>query len=304
MGRNRADCRGGSILIRTTLMKDQVADLADAAELGHPSLKFGAGVVFSEAHLFAAVNGKAIASGTEPTVGIAGWTLGGGHGPLCPSLGVGSDNLLAVDIVLASGEAVHATAANKYSDLLKALKGGGGSTWGVITHLYIRAHEVPAAGYTVIAGGAGGDMCDAGLAYMNNVVGAWNEAAPTLNSKVGQIGAFTVNSGNPSCEMNTWSYQVIAVVSDGNTSAEAQDVVAKLEASQIFVAATVPLPNFYLYAIMTVFFGATLGITPWPGSSHGVPSALVPRTHTAELTSAMVNIAASCNGECSQFTIQ
>ncbi|KAJ9442267.1 hypothetical protein DIPPA_09121 [Diplonema papillatum] len=143
-GRNQPlHCNGGSILIRPLLMKSKEADLADAAGLGHPSFVCGAGNVFSELQSFAASHDRLVASGNCPTVGLVGWALGGGHGPFAPWLGLGADQVLAVDIVRASGKHVRATANNKYSDLFGALRGGGGGTWGIVTHLVLKAHDLP-----------------------------------------------------------------------------------------------------------------------------------------------------------------
>lgn len=38
------------------------------------------------------------------TVGIVGWSLGGGHGPFSPQFGLGADNILEVEIITANGK--------------------------------------------------------------------------------------------------------------------------------------------------------------------------------------------------------
>ena len=54
---NRHSCNNG-IFIRTSLLKDIIWDLKDSKGFGHPegNVKFGAGIVFSEAHKSAADN--------------------------------------------------------------------------------------------------------------------------------------------------------------------------------------------------------------------------------------------------------
>ncbi len=47
----------------------------------------GAGVTFSEAHQYAASQNRVISTGWSPSVGVVGWSIGGGHGPLAASLG-------------------------------------------------------------------------------------------------------------------------------------------------------------------------------------------------------------------------
>jgi len=88
-----------------------------------------------------------IASGWDPSVGVVGWSLGGGHGPFAPSLGLGVDNLLAAELVDANGQLLMVNATSQ-ADLFWALRGGGGSTWGVVTAVLLKGHLVHPAGYT------------------------------------------------------------------------------------------------------------------------------------------------------------
>jgi ribonuclease T2 len=111
-------------------------------------IKFGAGIVFSEAHYEVGLIDRAIASGWALTVGIVGWSLGGGHGPFSPAFGLGSDNILEAEIVLGDGSLVTVN-SEENNDLFWALRGGGGSTWGVIVSITVRLHFVPKGGFTI-----------------------------------------------------------------------------------------------------------------------------------------------------------
>lgn len=108
---NRHSCQDG-FFIRTALLKNIEWDLTDQKGFGHPNgnVKFGAGIVFSEAHKSAADKKRVISSGWASTVGIVGWSIGGGHGPFAPNFGVGVDNILEVDIVTGKGEMITANA--------------------------------------------------------------------------------------------------------------------------------------------------------------------------------------------------
>lgn len=84
--------------------------------------------------------GLATPLGINSTTGVAGLTLGGGFGWLTRRHGLAVDNLVAADIVTASGERLHIDSDN-HADLFWAIRGGGGN-FGVVTTFEFALHAV------------------------------------------------------------------------------------------------------------------------------------------------------------------
>lgn len=92
-------------------------------------------------------HGLATTGGTVSSVGVAGFTLGGGTGHLVRKYGLALDNLLSVNAVTAGGDALRAS-ERENTDLFWGLRGGSGNL-GVVTSMELQLHHV---GPEVLAG--------------------------------------------------------------------------------------------------------------------------------------------------------
>src|SRR5437763_16077353 len=101
----------------------------------------GPGVLSVDMYSGLGQEGLATPSGTCPTVGLGGLTLGGGFGYSSRKLGLTADNLLELDLVLASGERVTCS-PQRHPDLFWASRGGGGGNFGIVTSLRFGVHPV------------------------------------------------------------------------------------------------------------------------------------------------------------------
>lgn len=93
-----------------------------------------------------AVNHEAVRHGLIPpgipeSVGVGGFTTGGGMGVICREHGLAIDNLREVDVVTADGDLVVAN-EEQNEDLFWAIRGGGGN-FGVITSFEFDCVEAP-----------------------------------------------------------------------------------------------------------------------------------------------------------------
>ncbi len=194
-GPGLGSCDGG-LVIDLSLMNGVRVDPVQRTVRAEPGCTQGD--VDHATHAF----GLAVPAGIVSTTGIAGLTLGGGHGYLTRKYGLTCDNLIEVDAVLADGSFVTANASQN-EDLLWALRGGGGN-FAVVTSFVYQAHPVS----TVYAGPVFWEARDA------RTVMEWYrdflpKAPPELCSF---IGLKTVPSTDPFPQEH-WGKQICALIS-------------------------------------------------------------------------------------------
>jgi FAD/FMN-containing dehydrogenase len=117
-----------------------------------PAVTVDAGAMWIDAYdAVTTQGGRYVQGGGCTTVGVAGLVQSGGFGSMSKGFGTAAAGLLEADIVTADG-VVRTVNACMNPDLFWALKGGGGGSWGVVTRLTLRTHELPE--YFGYAGGA------------------------------------------------------------------------------------------------------------------------------------------------------
>lgn len=133
-------CDGGLVIDLSSMRAVRIDAEARTARV-QPGVRWGD---FDRA---AQAFGLATTGGSVSTVGVAGYTLGGGTGYLVRKHGLAADNLVAAEMVDANGELVRA-GERENDDLLWGLRGGSGNL-GIVTSFEFRLHRV---GPQVLAG--------------------------------------------------------------------------------------------------------------------------------------------------------
>ena len=135
----------------------------------------GAGARLIDVYATLASAGRCLPSGTCPSVGISGITLGGGIGVLTRLHGLTCDRLLAAHVVLADGSSRTADAGHA-PDLHWALRGGGGGNFGIVTSFTFDTRPAPAELTAFSLAFPAGAVAD--------VLGAWQEWQPRMPNEL------------------------------------------------------------------------------------------------------------------------
>lgn len=122
----------GGIVISLSKMRKVLVDPASM------TVAVQGGAIWADVDLAAAEHGLAVVGCTANHTGVGGTTLGGGYGWLTGRYGLVIDNLISVQMVLADGSIVIAS-ATEHPDLFWAVRGAG-QDFGVVTEFVFRAH--------------------------------------------------------------------------------------------------------------------------------------------------------------------
>ena len=108
-----------------------------------PAVTLGAGTIWMQAYQAVTTqSAKYVQGGGCTTVGVAGLIQSGGFGSFSKHYGLAAGSLLEAEIVTADGN-IRVANASTNPDLFWALKGGGGGSFGVVSRVTVRLHELP-----------------------------------------------------------------------------------------------------------------------------------------------------------------
>ena len=157
-----------TLLLKTSELRGVELD-ADANRA-----RVGAGLTWGDVVPPAGEQGLAALHGSSPTVGITGYSLGGGLGWYARKHGLAANSVTAVELITAEGEELRADLDNE-PELFWALRGGGGANFGVVTALEFDLFPIS----EVYAG-----MLLFGWERSAEVLHAWNTLLPALPDEI------------------------------------------------------------------------------------------------------------------------
>ncbi|KAM5342131.1 hypothetical protein ACJ41O_015162 [Fusarium nematophilum] len=102
----------------------------------------GAGAQIYDIYSATDKHNHTIVGGGGKSVGIGGYITGGGHSALSARFGLAADQVLQMSMVTPGGKIITINEDN-HADLFWAMRGGGGSTFGVLTSITLKTHKTP-----------------------------------------------------------------------------------------------------------------------------------------------------------------
>ncbi|KAI3541495.1 hypothetical protein CSPX01_07583 [Colletotrichum filicis] len=104
------------------------------------AMKLAGAYMWGESYAAAKENNVVVVGGGSSTVcSTGGWMQGGGHGPASHTFGLGADQVLEAELILANGTAVTVNAC-QHQDLYYAIRGGGPSSYGVVVSTTVKTY--------------------------------------------------------------------------------------------------------------------------------------------------------------------
>jgi FAD/FMN-containing dehydrogenase len=217
-----------AMLLRTSRMRGVRVDPATS------TFRAEAGAVWQDVTVPAAEHGMAPLAGSSPTVGVAGYTLGGGLGWLARRHGLAANSVTAAEVVTPDGRRVRADADHE-PDLFCAIRGGGGNV-GVVTALEMQLYPVGElhAGDLFFPIERAAEVLDAWR--------AWTETVPDEVTSIGRIMRFPPLPDVPE-PMRGRAFAMVeaACMSDAGTGAELTEPLRRL-GPEIDTFATIRAP--------------------------------------------------------------
>ena len=200
---------------------------------------------------------------------------GGGHSPATHDFGLGADQVLEAQVVLASGELVTASPCEN-PDVFFAIRGGGPSTYGIVVSTVIKAHPTNKVAAQIL--GFAPLTANDSSAFMDALT-IVHQNYPDLSDKgFSGYGSWSIYSPTPLVgNYSTGFIHTIAVF--GKTAPEAEELFASTAAQlQKYNGTTLYMTTKYLsFPTYAPYYNALSGIETPVGQTAAIGSRLLDR---------------------------
>src|SRR5579862_1915071 len=132
-------CDGGLVIDLSPMKRVEIDPV-------RKTVRIEPGIVSGELDLVTQAFRMAVPLGSCPTVGVAGYALGGGESSLTPKFGYGCDSIAGLEVVTANGKVLKVD-AHENPDLFWAMRGAG-ANFGIAVSLEFQLHPIE----TVLSG--------------------------------------------------------------------------------------------------------------------------------------------------------
>ena len=199
------------------------------------------------------------------TVGMGGFLLQGGFGWNSRNAGVGCQNVIGIDVVLADGTLVHAN-ENDYADLFWAARGAGPGFFGVVVCFHLKLHQRPNF--------IGMKLQVFRIKHLEEVLAWADRVGPSVSPKV----EFQIVMNPKATLINAHGMEVVAPVMADSWN-EAREMVAFMANSPVRSKASFTLPllpmslNFMMKAGEKTLF---LSNTRWSADNMWMDTPITP----------------------------
>src|SRR3954452_10979219 len=197
-GHNVAGHAVGEAALMVDLSGLRHVDVDPQARIAHAA----GGATWGDVDRASQEHALATPGGLISDTGVGGLTMSGGIGWLRSAYGLTIDNLMGAEVVTADGSVVEATPDGPHSDLLWALRGGGGN-FGVVTRFDLALHPV---GPTVYFGGPVYALDDGA-----GPIRFWRDFLADKHDRVGSLVEFSTIPSSPDFPVEALGRRVYTV---------------------------------------------------------------------------------------------
>lgn len=171
---------GGHCFEPGSLSSDYIVDLSKfnkiIPDIHKKEVYIGAGTELKNVIRTLGELDHAIPTGTCPSVGVTGLTLGGGIGFLSRQFGLTCDSVKSIKLVDAKGRIIEAT-NDTHPDLFWALRGAGNGSYGIVLGFTFKIHYVPVVTYYEL-------MWEWDINLVEPIMKTWQAWAETLPDSI------------------------------------------------------------------------------------------------------------------------